>query len=81
MSEKYICVNTNCKIHVALTFRVPGLVPDMPESRTSAHQAEALVTWHACHCISSLVQPAMKKKMNWTKITLNIDFQEMVGVK
>lgn len=47
---------------MALTFRVPGLVPDMLESRTSAHQAEVLVTWHACHYISSLVQPAMQKK-------------------
>jgi len=47
---------------MAFTFRVPGLVPDMLESRTSAHQAEALGTWHACHYISSLVQPAMQKK-------------------
>lgn len=52
----------SCEIHVALTFQVPGLMPDMLESRTTAHQAEVLVTWHACHYISSSVQPAMQKK-------------------
>lgn len=48
------------EISVALTFRVLGLKLGMLESRTNGHQEEALVTLHACHCISFSVQPAMK---------------------